>query len=210
MSKQVFLVPLWLCAMWISLVCCQLHIQHKLDYYQIHEDCNSVLNEQVSLELYAAHQYLNMAGYFGKPTVARPGFAKFFRSQSLEEYEHASKFIDYINKRNGTVKRLSVEDVNKSEWTSPLEALEDAIKLEKHVYSKIQHMHDIAELKCQDGHMTDFIEGYFYAEQVDSIMELQKMVSTLNNQNPATASMIEYMEDAKLSETLKDKKKIEL
>lgn len=168
------------------------------DHYLLEEACNNALNEQISWELYASLVYMNMAAYFAKPTVARPGFAKFFKDQSLEEYNHASKFIDYINKRNGTVKRLSVEDSPKSDWTSPIEALADAIKLEKHVYAKIHHLHDVAELKCQDGHLTDFLEGYFFAEQVDSIRELQEMLSTLRVPDQSAAAMIEYMEDVKL------------
>lgn len=139
-----------------------------------------------------------MAGYFGRPTVARPGFAKFFKDQASEEYEHASKFIDYINKRNGTLKRLSVEDSLRADWESPSDALSDAIKLEKHVYGKIHHLHDIADLKCQDNHLIDFLEGYFFTEQVDSINELQEMLTTLNVADRGAATLIEYMEDVKL------------
>lgn len=177
--------------------------QLSRDLYLIHDDCNNALNDQVGWELYASLVYMNMAGYFGKPTVARPGFAKFFKDQSLEEYTHASKFIDYINKRNGTVRRLSVEDSPKSDWSSPVEALNDAIKLEKHVYAKIQHIHNMAEIKCQDGHLTDFLDTYFITEQVDSIRELQEMLSTLSVADQAAATMIEYMEDVKLRQDAK-------
>lgn len=184
----------------VAFTSCQLQ-PHKIDYYQLHPDCNSVLNEQIALELYASHQYLNMAGYFNRPTINRPGYAKFFQDQSLEEYNHATKFMDYINLRNGTVRRLSIEEVNKAEWLNPLEALEDAIKLEKHVYSKIQHMHDTADLKCQDGHLTDFLESYFFTEQVESIKELQEMVTTLSHPNQNTAYLIEHMTDVKMRES---------
>lgn len=172
--------------------------QLSRDLYLMHDDCNNAVNEQVGWELYASIVYMNMAGYFGKPTVARPGFAKFFKDQSQEEFGHASKFIEYINRRNGTVRRISVEDSPKSDWSSPIEALNDAIKLEKHVYAKIQHIHNIAEIKCQDGHLTDFLEGYFIPEQVDSIKELQEMLSTLSVADQSAATMIEYMEDVKL------------
>lgn len=206
MMKHVILVTLCLSAL-VALGTCQLQ-QHKIDHYQLHSDCNNVLNEQIALELYASHQYLNMAGYFMRPTVGRPGYAKFFQDQSLEEYQHATKFMDYINLRNGTVKRLSVEEVNKAEWSNPLEALEDAIKLEKHVYSKIKHIHDIADLKCNDGHLTDFLESYFFTEQVESIKELQEMVTTLSHPNQNTAYLIEHMTDVKMRDS--DKKKSEL
>lgn len=173
-------------------------LEPTTDHYLLQDACNNVLNEQISWEMYASLVYMNMAGYFDRPSVARPGFSQFFRDQSLEEYHHASKFIDYINKRNGTLKRLSVEESPKSDWSSPREALSDAIKLEKHVYAKIHHIHNVAEQKCQDGHLTDFIEGYFFTEQVDSIKELQDMLTTLSVDEPAAAAMIEYLEDVKL------------
>lgn len=167
------------------------------DHYLLHDSCASILNEQISWELYASIVYLNMAGYFDRPTVARAGYAKFFRDQSLEEYGHASKFIDYINKRNGTVKSISIEESPKFEWSSPKEALTDAIKLEKHVFAKLRHIHDIADQKCQDPHLTDFLESYFFTEQVDSIHEIQVLVSKLENSSgePASASIVEYLED---------------
>lgn len=171
------------------------------DLYLMHDACVSVLNDQINWELYASLVYLNMAGYFDRPTVARPGFSKFFKDQSLEEYGHASKIIEYVNKRNATVKRISVDESPKSEWSTPKEALADAIKLEKHVYSKLQHIHDIADQKCQDNHLKDFLESYYFTEQVDSIRELQAMLTTLDIENPSTASLIEYMEDVKLRDS---------
>lgn len=169
-----------------------------IDHYLLAESCSSVINEQISWELYASIVYLNMAGYFDRPSVARTGFAKFFKDQSLEEYEHASKFIDYINSRNGTVKRISIDESPKSEWSSPKEALADAIKLEKYVYAKLRHIHDVADQKCQDPHLTDFLEGQYFTEQVDSIKELQTMLSKLESADDTSSAVIEHMEDERL------------
>lgn len=168
------------------------------DVYLLHESCENVINEQISWETYASLVYLNMAGYFDRPSVARPGFAKFFRDQSLEEYGHVNKFIDYINKRNGTVKGIAVDPSEKFDWSSPREALKDAIKLEKHVYGKIQHLHSVADQKCNDAHLTDFLESYFFVEQVDSIRELQTMLSTITVDDPTATAVIEHMEDVRL------------
>ena len=39
--------------------------------------------------------------YFGRDDIAYRGAAKFFMKSSEEEREHATKFIEYLNKRGG-------------------------------------------------------------------------------------------------------------
>lgn len=175
----------------------------QTDYYLLHEDCANAINEHISWELYASMVYLNMGAYFNRPSVALQGYAKFFRDQSQEEYNHAGAFIDYLNKRNSTVSRITIEESPKSEWSSPAEALTDAIKLEKHVYAKIQHIHDVADQRCQDSHLTDFLEGTFFTEQVDSIRELQVLLTKLRPSGSSDRT-IEYLEDKKLASSHKE------
>lgn len=174
------------------------------DYWTLQDECASLINTQVSWEYYASIVYTNMAGYFERPSVARPGFAKFFKDQSKEEYDHAQKFISYINKRNGKVKRITIEESPKSEWTSSLEAINDAIKLEHHVYAKLQYIHDVAEQKCQDAHLTDFLVTDFFSEQVNSIAELTKMKTLLEGKSSGSGSTIEFLVDREL----KDRKEL--
>lgn len=173
-----------------------------VDHYPIHHSCSESLNEQVNWELHAAITYLNMFGHFNSPSVARYGFAEFFKNQANEEFEHARKFIEYVNKRNGTIEALKVPGSNKSNWLSPIEALDDAITLEKAVYAKIQHIHAIAEQKCLDAHLTDYLEGEFFTEQVDSINELQSMRTKLMSATePAAQQTLTYLEDKRLLNT---------
>lgn len=175
----------------------------KEDHYLLHEDCTTLLNEQIGWELYASIVYLNMAAYFDRPSIGRLGYAKFFKEQSLEEYGHAGKIIDYINSRNSTVRRISIEESPKADWSSPIDALNDSIKLEKHVYAKLQHIHDVADQKCQDSHLMDFLETNYFTEQVDSIKELQLMLTTLETDS-SSAGVIEYLTDLKLRDSKED------
>lgn len=172
---------------------------HYEEHYLLRDECLNLLNGQVSMELYASIVYMNMAAYFDRPSVARNGYAKFFRAQSLEEYNHASKFIDYVNSRNGTIKRINIEESPKSEWLSPANALHDAIKLEKDVYTKLQYIHSVADQKCQDSHLTDFLEGEFFTEQVESIKELQTMLTKISVGDNSAAAVIVHITDEKLA-----------
>ena len=195
MKKFVILTVFALLAVALTQVAGAGDLEISSDYYLLHADCANVINEQVSWELYASIVYLNMGAYFDRPSVARNGYAKYFRDQSLEEYQHAGKFIDYLNSRNATLRPISIDESSKNEWSSPREALADAIKLEKHVFAKLQYLHDVAEQKCLDSHLTDFLESYFFTEQVESIQELQTMLSKISVADKTAASVIEHITD---------------
>jgi len=183
-----------------SVVPCHNHEELIKDRYSLHEECRDQLNLQIGEELYASIVYMNMAAYFDRPSVARNGYAKFFRAQSQEEYNHASKLIDYINSRNSTVGRIKItDDVPKSEWLSPVEALQDAIEVEKDIYGKLQYIHILADQKCQDSHLTDFLEGQFFTEQVESIQELQTMLTKIKVHDRSAAAVILHITDEKLA-----------
>merc|ERR1712130_38612 len=89
----------------------------------------------------------------------------------------AQIFTDYLNKRGGRL-ILKPIDAPKQEWSSALEAIEDALALEKSVNEKILRMHAIADA-ANDPQMTDFLEGTFLNEQVDAIKELADMITNL-------------------------------
>lgn len=170
----------------------------SLPHYYLQSACLDALNEQVNWELYASIVYMNMYGYFNKPSVALPGYAKFFKEQSKEEYEHAIKMVDYVNSRNGSINQIVVEPSPKSEWDSPREALEDAIKLEHHVYAKLQYSHSVADQKCQDPQLMDFLTSEYFAEQIRSIAELTTMHSKLGAAGVSEGAILAYLEDGRL------------
>lgn len=167
-------------------------------HYFLQNACLDALNEQVNWELYASIVYMNMYGYFNKPGVALPGYAKFFKDQSKEEYDHALKVVDYVNSRNGSISQIVVEPSPKSEWDSPKEALEDAIKLEHHVYAKLQYAHSVADQKCQDPQLMDFLTNDFFSEQIRSIAELTQMHSKLGATGSPDGVLLTYLEDSRM------------
>ena len=61
------------------------------------------------------------------------GFAKFFKTSSDEERDHAQKFMDYQNSRGGTILLKDISKPKKESWNTILEAMEDVLALEKAV-----------------------------------------------------------------------------
>jgi ferritin len=146
------------------------------------EKMEAALNKQVNAELYSAYLYLSMAAYFESEGL--DGFAKWMEIQTMEEMSHAKKIYDYINERGGRVILETIENP-KSNWSSALEAFEDAYKHEQYVSSLINNLVDIA-IEEKDHATNNFLQ-WFVAEQVeeeasaDEIVQKLKLVGNRGN-----------------------------
>jgi len=165
---------------------CLGHAQHASPLSCQNLAVNSINNisSQIKMELEASQTYMSMAAYFGRDDVAYRGFAKFFMKASDEEREHATKFIEYLNKRGGYVKIKGL-DAPAQEWAGPLGAVTAALELERLVNAALLDLHWEAQQK-NDPHLQDFIESEYLIEQVDSIRELSswKTILTRLQDNP--------------------------
>jgi len=73
------------------------------------EKINDRISQQIQNELRASYLYQAYSHYFGRADVALPGFAKWFEKASIEERQHATGLIEYINKRGGSVELTSLD-----------------------------------------------------------------------------------------------------
>ena len=76
--------------------------------------------------------------------MALPGFAKYFRKAAEEEKEHAEKFMKFQAQRGGRVVLSDIKKPAKDEWGTGLEAMQDALELEKTVNQALLDLHKIA------------------------------------------------------------------
>lgn len=144
-----------------------------------HEDCEEALNQQINTELYASHVYLSMAYYFDRSDVALPGLHHYFKKASDEEREHAMKFMQYQNKRGGSIALTTINAPQSNDWSSAKDAMSAALELEKQVNVKLLDLHTLAS-RHNDPHLLDFLETEYLQEQVDSIKEIADHVTNLN------------------------------
>ncbi|XP_017779969.1 PREDICTED: soma ferritin-like [Nicrophorus vespilloides] len=146
-------------------------IPHSQVRQNFHKDCEDATNKQINMELTASYTYLAMAYHFDRDDVALPGFHKYFKKCSEEEREHATRLMEYINKRGGKIVLTDVAPPEKQEWATGNEAMQCALELEKKVNDSLLHLHSIAS-----GHMDvnfcDFLETWYLQEQVDAIKEI--------------------------------------
>merc|ERR1712066_70086 len=158
------------------------------------EQPEHLLNQQVQMELTASHAYQAMAAYFDRADVALPGFRDWAFNQSEEEREHAEKFIQYINLRGGRYVPLDVPQPVDTEFSSALDAMETALKMEINVNHALLNMHEVASA-ASDAQLCDFLESNFLEEQVESINEISHTMRKLARAGPGLG---EYEVDKEL------------
>jgi len=149
------------------------------------------INKQINRELFAHYTYMSMAYHFDRDDINLPGFHKFFKESSEEELKHAHLLMEYQNKRGGRVKLHSLMKPCKDHWGRGLDAMKDALLLEKYVYQSLLDLHSKAA-NANDPQLQDFLESNYLGEQVDSIKELANFVSTLERMKGPSYSFGEY------------------
>jgi ferritin len=140
----------------------------------INEKVRKAFNEQIKHELESAYIYLSMVAYFN--SAGLDGMAQWMRVQTKEEVEHAMKFFDHINERDGRVELQPLKPL-KMDWSSPLEAFQDAYEHEQFITGKI---HDLVKLAREEGDEPGgiFLQ-WFVTEQVEEEANASKIVQML-------------------------------
>ena len=128
-----------------------------------------------------------MYAYFSRDNVALPGFASYFKHESVEERGHAELLMDFQNRRGGRVKFQSIlmpemefRDAGKGD---ALYAMELALSLEKLNFSKLRALHSVADA-AGDANMCDFVEGELLADQAKAVEKVANYVAQLRRVGP--------------------------
>jgi ferritin heavy chain len=140
-------------------------------------EVEDAINKQIHHELSASYQYLAMATYLDRESVALPGCRDFFKKQSDEEKMHAQLLIDYQNKRSGCVSFSNIT-LLKQEWNSAIEMFQLALVMESQINQCLLDLHKLADNQG-DTHCCDFIESTFLSDQVDSAKQLSDLITQL-------------------------------
>eukprot|EP00438_Fugacium_kawagutii_P012700 Skav222704 [mRNA] locus=scaffold402:568354:588795:+ [translate_table: standard] len=159
------------------------------------ESAEHLLNQQVQMELSASHAYLAMAAYFDRADVALPGFKEWAQKQSEEEREHAEKFISYLNLRGGRYVPTTIPEPEDHVFSSALDAMEVALKMEINVNHALLKIHKVAS-DADDAQLCDYLESNYLEEQVESINYIAKVVRKLMRTGPGLG---EYMVDKEMA-----------
>ena len=143
-----------------------------------HIRCEEMLNHQINLEYWASYQYHLMWSYFSRNSVGLDKIAEYFKDNSVEERDHAHKFMEYQNMRGGEVTLTTIPDVSLgymlcSNENDVLSSFRKALDMEQKVYESLLTLHKIGD-ECSDPQFCDFIEGEYLEEQVEAISDIKK------------------------------------
>ena len=73
--------------------------------------------------------------------MALPGFAKYFKKAADEEKEHAELLMKFQVQRGGRIVLSDIKKPIKDEWGSGLDAMQDALALEKSMNQSLLELH---------------------------------------------------------------------
>ncbi len=119
-------------------------------------------NKQINAELFSSYLYLSMAAWL--EWRGFKGMARWMRMQEQEERIHAMKFLDFVTERDGRVVLATVEKP-RSEWSSPVDVLDDVCEHECKVTWLIN---ELVELYFgEKDHAANNFLQWFVSEQVE-------------------------------------------
>lgn len=95
------------------------------------DESENLINQLINNLLFGCYSCTSMAYYFDREDIGLFGMADFFRWCSRESYQSCRLLMDYIVVRGGQVEFLPVKKPEKTEWGTPLDALEYLIDLKK-------------------------------------------------------------------------------
>jgi ferritin len=135
---------------------------------------HKTINDQIKNELESAYLYLAMAAYFHREGL--DGFAQWMRVQALEEQVHAIKFFDHLRDRSAAIE-LKPLAILKSDWSSPLQAFQEAYQHEQFITGKINNLVKIADQ--EHDHTALPMLHWFITEQIEEEASTSKIAQTL-------------------------------
>jgi ferritin len=100
------------------------------------------LNEHLTLEFRASHEYLAMAVWLAEHDL--PGFAAWMRKQSGDELMHAQKVIDHLVERDQKVVLPAIPQPP-SEWPTAEALVSHVLSNEQQVTASIAVLYEMAE-----------------------------------------------------------------
>ncbi|XP_022790256.1 soma ferritin-like [Stylophora pistillata] len=136
------------------------------------------INKQINKELFSHYSFLSVAFHFYRDDVHLPGLREYFKAAGDESMKHAHKLMEHLLKRGGRLKLNPIMIPCHHHWGRGLQAMEDALTLQKELLQSLRRLHASADER-NDFQTRDFIEANFLRAQTDRVKQLSDYVSTL-------------------------------
>lgn len=158
---------------------------------QREKNCIKMLKNHIQLEVDTFLSLMAMTQYFTQTSVNRYGFGKIFLDTAIEQREHATKLAEYLMvhmKIDDLGNLVTITEPTKQKWTNGIDALSDAIMIEK--LTQISG-NDIVD-KC-NGYkfIVDYVNGTIINQLNKRQMDLMQRMSSLSERIMLNGEMAE-------------------
>jgi ferritin len=140
----------------------------------LNRNLEAAINDQIKHELYSAYFYLSMSAWADEHGYS--GSAKWLGKQAKEEQEHAMKFFEHVQDRNGKIVLQAIPQPP-AEFASLLDVFEQVKEHEGKVTALITRLYEIA-LKEND-YAGQIMLQWFISEQVEEEKNATTIVDAL-------------------------------
>ncbi len=138
------------------------------------KELTKAINQQISNELGASNQYLQITAYFDSEDLNK--LKELFYQQAMEEHMHAMKMYNFLLDAGVEVEIPAVEKP-KAKFESALEAAQLALAWENEVTKQIYNLVDIAK---KDGdYISQRFLDWFVTEQLEEISKMSTIAGII-------------------------------
>jgi ferritin len=120
------------------------------------------LNDQINRELESAYVYLAMSAWADEQNLS--GAASWLRLQWQEELDHATKLVDYIGERGGTVELRAIA-APPAKYNDLLDVFRQVLQHEEDVSAAINDLY--SEAAAAKDYATQTLLDWYVNEQVE-------------------------------------------
>jgi ferritin len=135
-------------------------------------ELQELVNKHIGVEFANFTAYEKLSSIMSHGSNGFTNLAKHFREEADEELKHTRLFIDYQNRRGGTVNVTEVPEININpiliSENKVIASYKFALDLEKKTYNALKELHE----KCNDPQLQDFVET-----MLEEQLETQKKIS---------------------------------
>jgi ferritin len=146
------------------------------------------LNEQISREFAAAHQYVAIGAHYAAETY--PRLSAFFYAQAEEERGHAMKMVGYLLDQNA---KVDFEEIGAPQQSFPdhIAPIRLAVEQEKKVTVDISGLYEVAR-ETRDYTSEQFLQ-WFLEEQVEEESSMQDLLAVAERTKDIPMLLEEYL-----------------
>ncbi len=149
------------------------------------------LNRAINLQLRASYVYLSIYSFFSRGTVALPGFARYFRELSDDEFGAGTAVLDYLVRRGGEAALEEIEQPRaegEGDWQSSMhvfrECLAMAEDMRRAAEAALRDAGGGADDGDADADATEFLERHLLQRHSRRAREFGDMVARLERAGP--------------------------